>query len=76
MGSWTHAIVFGIFWGLFMFPLIAGKRSEHSLRKNLITTLIAGMAVGLIHSFGRRAFSIPIVFITVPSVLISFYLSW
>jgi hypothetical protein len=76
MGSWGHAIGFGLFWGAWMFPVAAGKRPEDSLRKALLSTLLVGLVVGLIDSFGWRAWSVPMVFVTVPSALAGFYLSW
>ena len=76
MGSWGHAIGFGLIWALCMFPLLAGKRPEDSLHKTLFSTLLVGLVVGLIGSFGWRALSVPMVLVTVPSAVAGFYLSW
>ena len=76
MGSWTHAVGFGLFWSLFMFPYLAGKRPEDSLRKVLISTLLGGLVVGLIDGLGSRAVEIPMVFITAPCAVAGLYLSW
>jgi len=59
-----------------MFPFFAGKRPEDSLRKVLLSTLLGGVVVGLGVGFGRRAFAIPMVFITVPCAVAGLYLSW
>jgi hypothetical protein len=76
MRSWTHAITFGLFWALCVFPAVAGKRPQDSLRKILFSTLLVGLVVGLVDGFGWRAFAIPMVFITVPCAAVSFYLVW
>jgi hypothetical protein len=59
-----------------MFPYLAGKRPEDSLRKVLISTLLGGLVVGLVDSFGRRAFALPMVFVTAPCAVAGLYLSW
>ena len=76
MGNWARAIGFGLLWALCVFPLAAGKRPEDTLRKILFGILLAGLVVGLIDSFGWRALSIPMIFITAPSAVAGFYLNW
>jgi hypothetical protein len=76
MGSWAHAIGFGLLWVLCVFPFAAGKRPDDSFRKILFGVLLVGSVVGLIDSFGWRALSIPMVFITVPLAATGFYLNW
>ena len=72
--TWTNAILFGLFWGLCMFPVSAGNNPSVSLRRTLLSCLLAGLAVGLIDSFGwRRALHSPIAFLTIPLLVFVLY---
>lgn len=76
VGNWIHAFSYGAFWAFCMWIWDMGKAPYPRLRRSAAGFLVGGLAIGLIDSFGSRAFRFPLVLVSLPALIVGMLLGW
>jgi hypothetical protein len=75
--EWMHVMIIDLIWGVFMTCYVAGRKPAIGLSKIARGYLIYGLSFGILISFGwQRAFRIPVVFVTIPSMAYGLFTLW